>query len=151
MSVLWVVLIVVVIAAIVGFVGFMIWLSNPTRLINSFEKDKEALLKNATPGDAKIIEVGASETHLGSMDVVLRLEVAPQFGESFNAITVWTIEPAHTAEIQAGKSIAVKIVEIQAGKSKTKKIKNIFPGVAWAELYNWPQECTEETMKTMVT
>ncbi len=148
MSVLLVVLVVVVIAVIVGF---MIWLSNPTRLINSFEKDKEALLKNATLGDAKIIEVGASETNRGSMDVALRLEVTPQFGESFNAITVWTIEPAHTAEIQAGKLIAVKIVEIQAGKSKTKKIKNIFPGVAWAELYNWPQECTEETMKTMVT
>ncbi len=150
MSALWIVLIVVIFAVIVGFVGFTIWLSNPTRLVKNFEKDKEALLKNAIPGDAKILEVGASETNRGSTDVALRLEVAPQFGESFNAITVWSIEPAHMAEIQTGKSVPVKIVEIQAGKSKTKKFKNIFPGVAWAELYNWPQECTEATMKTMV-
>jgi len=78
------------------------------------------------------------------------LEVTPQFGESFNAITVWSVEPAHFAEIQVGKSVPVKIAEIQAKKSKTKKFKSIFPDVAWAELYYWQDELTEETVKKLV-
>ena len=90
------------------------------------EKKRKALLKKATPGDAKIIEVGVSRTSSSDnsdqkMHVALRLEVVPRFGEQFNAITYWAVEPAHTAEIQAGKSVPVKIAEIQVGKSKTKK------------------------------
>jgi hypothetical protein len=54
------------------------------------------------------------------------LEAAPQFGESFNSITVWSIEPVHLAEILVGKSVAVKIAEIQAEKSKLQKFKSIF-------------------------
>ena len=132
-----------------AFVYFMIWISSPKGLLKNFEKEKEALIKNGTPGNAKIIEVGASETSRGNSDVALRLEVISGFGEAFNIITVWDIEPAHMAEIRAGKSIPVKIVDIQAGRSKTKTIKSIFPDVPWANLNNYPQICTEETMKTM--
>lgn len=134
---------------IAGIVALAIWQS-PAHTLERWGKKQKALLQNATPGDAKIIEVGASFTNLGTTDVALRLEVTPQFGESFNAITVWSVEPVHLTKIQAGKSIAVKIVEIQVAKSKTKKIKSIFPDVAWATLYGSAQEFTEESMKTMV-
>jgi hypothetical protein len=144
---LLVVLIVVVAAIIAGFVAWMFWLSNPTRILRDFEKEKEALLKNATSGEAKIIEVGSSFSNRGTTDVALRLEVTPQFGDSFNTITVWSIEPAHLSDMKAGKSVSIKIVEYQADKSKTKKIKSIFPAVAWAELYGWNQEFTEKDMK----
>ncbi|MBE3142686.1 MAG: hypothetical protein IMZ61_02015 [Planctomycetes bacterium] len=82
------------------------------------------------------------------MHVALRLEVVPHVGEQFNAITYWAVEPAHTAEIQAGKSVPVKIAEIQVGKSKTKKFKAIFPEVPWAKLYYWEKEFTEADMKS---
>jgi hypothetical protein len=61
----------------------------------------------------------ASRTSNGTTDVALRLEVAPQSGESFNSITVWSIGPIHLAEIQVGKSVAVKIAEIQVCHRQT--------------------------------
>ncbi len=131
------------------FVGLILWLV--IRAGNKEQKQQKAFLKDGTPGEAKIIEVGGSR--MGRSDqkthVALRLEVAPQFGEQFNAITSWVVEPAHMADIQTGKSIPVKIVEIQAKKSKTKKFKSIFPAVTWAKLYYWEQEFTEDTMKTI--
>ena len=140
---------VVLFLLIVGIVGFAIWYF--TRAMkNTGEKMQKAVFETATPGDGKIIEVGASAEGAAGMDVVLQLEVTPQFGESFNAITVWSVEPAHFAEIQVGKSVPVKIAEIQAKKSKTKKFKSIFPDVAWAELYYWQDELTEETVKKLV-
>ena len=140
---------VVLFLLVVGIVGFAVWYF--TRAMEkSGEKGQKAVLETATPGEAKIIEVGTSAEGAAGMDIVLRLEVTPQFGESFNAITVWSVEPAHSAEIQVGKSVPVKIAEIQAEKSKTKKFKSIFPDVAWAELYYWQEELTEETVKTLV-
>jgi len=140
---------VVLVLLVVGIVGFAVWYFTRA-IMNTGKKMQMAVLETATPGVAKILEVGASAEGAGGMDVVLRLEVTPQFGESFNAITVWSVEPAHFAEIQAGKSITVKIAEIQVEKSKTKKFKSIFPEVAWAELYYWQEELTEETVKTLV-
>jgi hypothetical protein len=140
---------VVLFLLIVGIVGFAIWYF--TRAMgNTGDKMQKAVFETATPGDGKIIEVGKSAEGAGGMDVILQLEVTPQFGESFNAITVWSVEPAHFAEIQVGKSVPVKIAEIQAKKSKTKKFKSIFPDVAWAELYYWQDELTEETVKNLV-
>jgi hypothetical protein len=134
---------------VVGGVGFAIWyFTHATE--NQGVKMQKAVLETAIPGDAKIIKVDASAEGAAGMDVVLRLEVTPHFGESFNAITVWSVEPAHFAETQVGKSVPVKIAEIQAGKSKTKKFKSIFPDVAWAELYYWQDELTEETVKKLV-
>jgi hypothetical protein len=139
---------IVTIGLIAGIVALAIWQS-PARVVERAEKKQKLLLQDAIPGEAKIIEVGASLDNHGSIDVALRLEVTPQFGEMFNAITVWSIEPVHVAEIQAGKSISAKIVEIQPDKSKPKKFKSIFPGVAWAKLYGWAQEFTEADMKTV--
>jgi hypothetical protein len=76
------------------------------------------------------------------------LEVVPHLGEPFNAITYWAVEPAHTADIQAGKSVPVKIAEIQVGKSKTKKFKSIFPEVSWANLIYWEKKFSEQDMKS---
>jgi hypothetical protein len=140
---------VVLIPLVTGIVGFAIWYFTRS-MVNKGEKMQKAVLDAAAPGDGKIIEVGASSEGAGGMDVVLRLEVTPQFGESFNALTVWSVEPAHFADIQVGKSVPVKIAEIQAEKSKTKKFKSIFPDVVWAELYYWQEELTEETVKTLV-
>jgi hypothetical protein len=140
---------VVLFVLVVGIVGFAIWYF--TRAMKKTgEKMQKTVLATATPGEAKIIGVDASAEGAAGMDVVLRLEVTPQFGESFNAITVWSVEPAHMADIQVGKSVPVKIAEIQAEKSKTKKFKSIFPDVAWAELYYWQDELTEETVKKLV-
>lgn len=132
---------------VAGIVALAIWQS-PAHTLERWDKKQKALLQNATSGEAKIIEVGVSFTNLGTTEVALRLEVTPQFGESFNAITVWSIEPVHLAEIQASKSVPVKIVEIQAGKSKTKKLQIIFPDVVWAKQYYWDKEFTGEAMKT---
>jgi hypothetical protein len=131
------------------FIGLLVWL-----LVRAGKKETQqmdAFMQKGAPGNAKIIEVGASRTGRSDqkMHVALRLEVNPQVGEPFKAITSWVIEPAHTVEIRAGASIPVKITEIQAGKSKTKKFKSIFPDVAWAKLYYWEQEFTEATMKTI--
>jgi len=132
---------------VAGIVALAIWQS-PAHTLERREKKQKALLQNATSGEAKIIEVGVSFTHLGTTDVAMRLEVTPQFGESFSAITVWSIEPVHLAEIQSSKSLPVKIVEIQAGKSKTEKLHIIFPDVIWAKQYYWNKEFTGEAMKT---
>jgi hypothetical protein len=88
------------------------------------------LLKGAAPGEAKIIEVGGSRTGQSDqkMHVALRLEVTPQFGEQFTAITSWVVEPAHMVEIQTGKSMPIKVVGMIAKKSK-KKFNSIFPAV----------------------
>lgn len=110
---------------VLGILGFGAWYFTHA-MVKSGEKLIKAVLKTATPGEAKIIEVGASAEGAGGMDVVLRLEVTPQFGEYFNAITVWSVEPAHSADIQVGKSVPVKIAEIQAKKSKTKNSKAFF-------------------------
>jgi hypothetical protein len=143
-------IVVITIILVIGlFVGLLIW-NTPARRTERMEKAQKALLENTTPGKAKIIEVGASEGNRGSTEVALRLEVTPEFGESFNAITIWAVEPAHMAEIQAGKSVPVKIRETQTGsRSKSIKFKSIFPAVDWAELWYWAMEFTEETMKTM--
>lgn len=130
-------------------IGVIFWLV--VRAGQNEQKKQKSLLKEGAPGEAKIIEVGASRTGRSDQEthVALRLEVSPQSGESFKAITSWVVEPAHIAEIQTGKSVPVKIVEVKARKSKTKKFKSIFPDVAWAKLYYWEQEFTEETMKTI--
>ncbi len=133
---------------VAGGVGFGVWYFTHS-VIKTGEKGQAALLKDAAPGEAKIIEVGASEGNRGSTEVALRLEVTPQFGESYNAFTVWAVEPAHMADIQAGKTVAVKVAESPAGKSKTEKIKSIFPDVKWAELWYEGMEFTEESMKTL--
>jgi hypothetical protein len=132
---------------VAGIVALAIWQS-PAHTLERWDKKQKLLLQNATSGEAKIIEVGVSFTNLGTTNVALRLEVTPQFGESFNVITVWSIEPVHLAEIQASKSVPGKIVEIQAGKSKTKKLQIIFPDVVWAKQYYWYKEFTGEAMKT---
>jgi hypothetical protein len=142
-------LVVLLFILVLGGVGFAIWYFTHS-MENQGEKMQKAVLETATPGDAKIIKVDASAEGAAGMDVVLRLEVTPQFGGSFNAITVWSVEPAHFAEIQVGKSIPVKIADIQAEKSKTKIFKSIFPDVTWAELYYWQNELTEETVKKLV-
>ena len=134
---------------VLSIVGFGVWYFTHAMVKSGKKLIKEGL-ETATPGEAKIIEVGKSAGGEGDMDIVLRLEVTPQFGEYFNAITVWSVEPAHLADIQVGKSVPVKIAEIQAEKSKTKKFKSIFPDVAWAELYYWQEELTEETVKTFL-
>ncbi len=115
------------------------------------QNKQKALLKDGLPGNARIIEVGASRTDSfdQKMHVALRLEVTPQTGESFKAITAWAVEPAHTAEIRVGESIPVKIAEIPAGKSKTRKFKSILPNVSWATLNYWEKEFKEENMKTI--
>jgi hypothetical protein len=140
---------VVLVLLVGGVVGFAIWYFTRS-MEKTGEKLQKTVLETATPGEAKIIEVGASAKGADGMDVVLRLEVTPRFGESFNATTVWSVEPAHMAEIQARKSVPVKIAEIQSDKSKTKKFRSIFPDVAWADLYYWQEELTEERVKTLV-
>ncbi len=147
-SVVLVLVIILIMGLVAGIVALANWQS-PAKIVERAEKKQKSLLQNATPGEAKIIEVGASYTSRGSTDVALRLEVTPQFGESFNAITVWSVEPVHLAEIQAGKSIPVKIVEMQAGKSNAKGFKSIFPDAAWAKLYGYAQEFTEADMKNV--
>jgi len=138
-----------VILVLVGIVGFVVWYFTRS-MVNKGKNMQKAVLEAATLGNAKIVKVDASAEGAAGMDVVLRLEVTRQFGESFSAITVWSVEPAHFGEIQVGKSVPVKIAEIQAVKSKTKKFKSIFPDVAWAELYYWQDELTEETVKKLV-
>ena len=135
--------------SVFGIVGFAIWYFTHS-LINQGEKLQKAVLDAATPGDAKIIEVGRSAEDAGWVDVVLRFEVTPQFGELFNALTVWSVELAHIADIQVGKSVPVKIAEIKDEKSKTRRFKSVFPDVAWAVQLNWQDEITEETVKTLV-
>jgi hypothetical protein len=130
-------------------IGIILWLV--IRAGNKEQKQQKAFLKAGTPGEAKIIEVGGSRTGRSDQKthVALRLEVVPQSGGQFNAITSWVVEPAHISDIEAGKSVPIIIVEVKAGKSKTKKFNSIFPDVAWAKLYYWQQEFTEETMKTI--
>jgi hypothetical protein len=131
------------------FIGVILWLL--VRAGNKEQKQQKAMLKNGVPGEARIVEVGASRTGRSDQKthVALRLEVVPKSGGQFSAITSWVVEPAHIDDIQAGKSVPVKIVDVKAGKAKTKEFKSIFPDVAWAKLYYWQQEFTEETMKTV--
>jgi len=146
-------LVVLVFILVVGLIVGIVFLAlrrSPEKIMERADAKEKSLLENATPGEAKIIEVGDSLTTNGSTDVGLQLEVTPQFGESYNAFTVWSIEPVHLPEIQAGKSFTVKIVEVQSKKSSSKKFKSIFPDMAWAKLYGWGTEYTQESMKTLI-
>ncbi len=113
-------------------------------------KEKE-LLKTGIQGEARIIELGASRTGRSDQKthVALRLDVTPITGERFNAITSWVIEPIHSAEIQVGKIIPVKIVDVVGKGIKAKQFKSVFPLLPWAQLYYWEQEFDEKSMKAI--
>jgi hypothetical protein len=62
------------------FIGLLVWL-----LVRAGKKETQqmdALMQKGAPGNAKIIEVGASRTGRSDqkMHVALRLEVVPQVG-----------------------------------------------------------------------
>jgi hypothetical protein len=98
----------------------------------------ELRIKQAIPGStAKVIALGnsyVSRTY-GSMSVGLRLEITPPFGESYQVISVWEIQPVHAPEVQVGKTFPVKV--------DAKNPKIIYPDVPWAEQPD-PTEFTED-------
>ncbi len=109
--------VIVIVAVVAGF----IWLRNSTSA-------DELRIKQAIPGaTAKVIALGNSYTSrtYGTMSVGLRLEITPPFGEPYQIISVWEIQPAHVAEVQVGKTIPVKV--------DAKNPKIIYPDVPWAE------------------
>jgi len=91
-------------------------------------KEYDNRLKQALPGaSAKVIELGSSYSsrNYGTMSVAMRLEVTPAFGQPYETISVWEIEPVHATEIQVGKSFPVKV--------DAKNPKIIFPDLPWAQ------------------
>lgn len=64
----------------------------------------------ATPASATVLEVGDStNTNSGELRTTLRLQVDPPFGPSYETLTLWHIQPAHAADVQAGKKLDIKI------------------------------------------
>lgn len=100
--------------------------------------EDELRIKQAIPGaTAKVIALGnsyVSRTY-GSMSVGLRLEITPPFGEPYQVISVWEVQPIHVPEVQVGKTIPVKV--------DAKNPKVIYPDVPWAEQPD-PTEFTED-------
>ena len=91
------------------------------------EKALAGRMAQARPGAmAKVIELGSSYTSrtYGTVSMAMRLEVAPAFGEPYQTISVWEVEPAHVGEVQVGNMLPVK-VDVQNPKI-------IYPDVPWA-------------------
>ncbi len=64
----------------------------------------------AAPATATVLEVGDStNTNAGELKTSLRLQIDPPFGPSYEALTIWYIQPAHAADVQVGKRLAVEI------------------------------------------
>jgi len=96
--------------------------------VDQMSKEYDNRLKQAVPGaSAKIIELGSSYTsrNYGTMSVAMRMEVTPAFGQPYQTISVWEIEPVHASEMQVGKSFPVKV--------DAKNPKIIFPDLRWAQ------------------
>ena len=142
------ILFVVVLLVIVGVVLVFTIRFSPARIARDFDNRQKELLRQSIPGEARIVEVIESAESKSWTDVALRLQITPQVGEPFDAITVWAVPAIHLPETQAGKSVPVRIVDVY--QSKTKNFKSIFPGGTWAELYYWDTEITEENVKTLL-
>ncbi len=64
----------------------------------------------AGPATATVLEVGDStNTNAGELKTSLRLQIDPSFGASYEALTIWYIQPAHATDVQVGKKLAIKI------------------------------------------
>ncbi len=63
-----------------------------------------------TPATATVLEVGDStNTSAGELKTSLRLQIDPESGPSYEALTIWHIQPAHASDVQLGKKLAIKI------------------------------------------
>ena len=124
-----------------GFVGC--FLDDPHVIVvgraNRSMKEYPKRLAQAIPAEAKIIEVGNSynERNYGQMSVAMRLEITPEFGQPYQTISVWEIEPAHAHEIRVGKTLPIKIDK--------QNPKVIFSNVQWGS-QTYLKEYNEDDM-----
>lgn len=115
--------VIVLAAVVIGVILFV-------RMANRDAARREARVKSALPADAKVVQVGRSQTlkNQGTVVVRLRLEIHRPEQSPYQATTAWEVGPAHIPKIQEGQSVAVKIDQDDPNI--------IYPRVSWAE-YSW--------------
>ena len=67
--------------------------------------------KRAIKATARIVKIGHSRTSETDEDlmVYLTLEVTPPDGKPFEVDTMWWVQPAAAANVEVGRTVAVKI------------------------------------------
>lgn len=127
MSLSLVVVIITIFLVSLGLLGLAFWFQE------NASKDELKRFKQASPAQAKIIEIGTSI--VGKADsrisAALRFEIVSESGKAYKARSPWVIEPEHLGQIRVGESIPVKI--------DSKKQNIVFPDVAWAH-YDWTRQ-----------
>lgn len=125
----------------IGTLGIIVIALAAVLFLSRKSSQDDAIIQQATPGAvAKVIEVGASSVsrNYGDMSVALRLEVTPAYGQPYETISVWEIQPAQVNQVQVGQSVPIKV--------DVKNPKIIYPDVPWAS-QPWRGEFTEDDME----
>ena len=102
-------------------------------------KDAERLkarVEQATPAEAKVIQVGRSllQKNQNTTNIRLRLEVTPKDRPPYQTTVTWDVEQAAIPKVQEGKQVPVKI--------DVENPNIVYPRVGWAEYY-WVYSETE--------
>lgn len=84
----------------------------------------------AIPASARITRVGESynSANYGTVVVKLTVEVTPPQGAPFEQTQSWAIQPASVSQLQAGRTIAIRI--------DTRNPQKIYSAEDWAETMN---------------
>lgn len=99
-----------------------------------------ARLAQATPAEAKVIQVGRSldQKNQGTVNIRLRLEVNAPDRTPYQTTVTWDVQTASIPKVQEGKQVPVKI--------DVENPKIVYPRVGWAE-FNWVYSDTENRRK----
>lgn len=108
------------VVAVIAVVGLFIWNRRT-------DQEQAKRVAEAVPGAmAKVIEIGNTNTseEYDDVSVRLRLEITPEFGDVYEAISLWIVKPAHLPDIQVGKTIPITLDRANP--------KIVYPVPSWA-------------------
>jgi hypothetical protein len=97
----------------------------------------QARIAQATPAEARVVQVGRSldQKNQGTVNVRLRLEVTPPDRPPYQTTVTWDVQTGSIPKVQEGKQVPVKI--------DVENPKIVYPRVGWAE-FNWVYSKTEK-------
>lgn len=131
------------VSTVVGVIVIALIFAGVVWFVRKAKQDSAKLamrLAQATPAEAKVIQVGRSldQKNQGAVNVRLRLEVTPKDHPSYQTTVTWDVQTASIPKVQEGKQVPVKI--------DVENPNIVYPRVGWAE-FNWVYSETEKKGK----
>lgn len=123
---------------IAGTVTFGTWMF--FRKVKQDTTKLHVRIAQATPAEAKVIQVGRSldQKNQGTVNIRLRLEVTAPDRPPYQTTVTWDVQTASVPKVQEGKQVPVKI--------DLENSALVYPRVGWAE-FNWVYSNTENRRK----